>query len=223
MTLIKRASNLLLVAATAGAVVGLSAAPAMAATTLTVKVTNGGTYTATSSKTVFTNKTAAGTIAVTCSTVGSTPASKGTGSVPTATTTGTSPVKAGTVSTLAFHNCTGPLGAVTTTVTALPYKLLVDSTTNSTGQTDGIISGVKVNVSMTGCSFTVTGSSPGFYTNSSHKLSMTTTSKLPIKPLNTATLTVSNVVGCAGLVVNGNHPTFSGVYTVSRAIVIKST
>lgn len=218
MTLMKRASNVLFTVAAAGAVVGLAAAPALAATSLTVKVTNGGTYTATSSKTVFTDKS----VSVTCSTVGSVPASKGTGSVPTATTTGTSPVKIGTVGTLAFNNCTGPLGTVTTKVMSLPYALQVDSTTNSTGQTDGIIAGVNVNVSMTACSFTVKGSSPGFYTNSTHKLQMTTTSKLPIKPLNSAQLTVSNVSGCAGLVSNGDHPTFVGSYTVSRAIVIKS-
>ena len=62
MTLIKRASNLLLVAATAGTLVGLSAVPAMAATTLKVKVSNGGTYTATASKTVLKN----GSVSVTC-------------------------------------------------------------------------------------------------------------------------------------------------------------
>jgi hypothetical protein len=219
MTLMKRASNVLFTVAAAGAVVGLAAAPALASTTLTVKVTNGGTYTATSSKTVFTDHT----VSVTCTTVGSVPASKGTGKVPTATITATSPVKIGTVATLAFNNCTGPLGAVTTMTTALPYSLKVDSKTNSTGQTDGIITGVDANVSMTGCSFTVKGSSPGFYTNSTHKLTMTTTSKLPIKPLNSAQLTVSNVSGCAGLVVNGDHPTFVGTYLVSRAIVIKST
>jgi hypothetical protein len=220
MTLIKRARSVLFTVAAAGAVVGLAAAPAMAATTLTVKVTNGGSYTATSSKTVFTDKT----LSVTCTTVGSTPASKGTGKVPTATTTATSPVKIGTVATLAFHNCTNPLtGSVTTTPTALPYSLKIDSKTNSTGQTDGIITGVNVNVKTTGCSFTVKGSSPGFYTNSTHKLALTTTSKLPIKPLNSAQLTVSNVSGCAGLVSNGDHPTFVGTYTVSRAIVIKST
>jgi hypothetical protein len=219
MTLMKRARNVLFTVATAGAVVGLAAAPAMAATTLTVKVTNGGSYTATSSKTVFTDKT----VSVTCSTVGSTPASKGTGKVPTATTTATSPVKIGTVATLAFNNCTGPLGAVTTKTTALPYSLKIDSKTNSTGQTDGIITGVNANVSMTGCSFTVKGSSPGFYTNSTHKLTMTTTAKLPIKPLNSAALTVSNVSGCAGLVSNGDHPTFVATYVVSRAIVIKSS
>jgi hypothetical protein len=217
MTLIKRASNLLLVAATAGAVVGLSAAPAMAATTLTVKVSNGGTYTATASKTVLSDNG----VNVTCTSTSTTPASKATGTVATATHTGTSPVKIGTVKTLSFNHCTGPLGTVHTTITALPYSIKVDSKTNSTGQTDGIITGAKVHVSMTGCVFDVTGSAPGFYTNSTHKLSITRT--LPITPLNTARLTVSNVVGCAGLVSNGDHPKYTSTYTVSRHFTIKST
>jgi len=217
MTLIKRASNLLLVAATAGAVVGLSAAPAMAATTLTVKVSNGGTYTATASKTVLSDNG----VNVTCTSTSTTPASKATGTVATATHTGTSPVKIGTVKTLSFNHCTGPLGTVHTTITALPYSIKVDSKTNSTGQTDGIITGAKVHVSMTGCSFDVTGSAPAFYTNSTHKL--TVTSKLPITPLNKAQLTVSNVVGCATLVNNGDHPKYTSTYTVSRHFTIKST
>jgi len=217
MTLIKRASNLLLIAATAGAVIGLSAAPAMAATTLKVKVSNGGTYTATASKTVLKD----GMVSVTCSSSGTTPASKATGTVATATHQGTSPVTVGTAKTLAFHNCTGPLGAVTTTIMALPYSIKVDSTTNASGQTDGMITGTKVHVSMTGCAFDVTGSAPGFYTNSTHKLSVT--SKLPITPLNKAQLTVGNVSGCAGVVSNGDHPTFTSTYTVSRHFTIKST
>jgi hypothetical protein len=217
MTLIKRASNLLFIAATAGAVVGLSAAPAMAATTLTVKVGNGGTYTATTAKAVLSNNG----VNVTCTTSGSTPASKTTGSVPTGSHTGTSPVAVGTAKTLAFNNCQGPLGVVHTTVMALPYKIQVDSKTNSTGKTDGIIAGAKVHVSMTGCSFDVGGSASGFYTNSTHKL--TVTSKLPITPLNKAQLTVSNVSGCAGLVNNGDHPSFTATYTVSRHFTIMSS
>jgi hypothetical protein len=219
MTLIRRASNLLLVAATAGAVVGLSAAPAMAATTLKVKVSNGGTYTATASKTVLKD----GNATVTCTSTSTTAASKGSGTVATATHTGTSPVKIGTVAKLSFNHCSGPLGVVHTTITALPYSLKIDSTTNSSGQTDGMITGTKVHVSMTGCSFDVTGSAPGFYTNSTHKL--TVTNKLPITPLNTAKLTVSNVSAgnCGGLVNNGDHPTFTSTYTVSRHFTIKST
>jgi hypothetical protein len=216
MTLIKRASNLLLIAGSAAALVGLSAAPAMAATTLSVKVSSGGSYTAKASKTVLSNNG----VNVTCTTSGSTPGSKASGTVKTATDKGTSPVKVGTAAKLSFNHCSGPLGAVHTTIQALPYSIKVDSTTSSTGKTDGIITGVKVNVSMTGCSFTVTGSAPGFYSNSKHTLTMT--NKLPIKPLNTAQLTVSNVSGCAGLVANGDHPTYTSTYSVSRHFTIKS-
>ena len=217
MTLIKRASTALSTLAMAGAVVGLSAAPAMASTNLTVKISNGGTYTATASKTVLTDNG----VSVTCTSTSTTHASTASGKIPTATKTAASPVKIGTAAKLAFHNCSGPLGAVTTMVQALPYAVSVDSKTNSSGQTDGIISGTKVQVSMTGCSFTVTGSAPEFYTNKTHKLSVT--NKLPITPLNKAQLTVSNVTGCANLVNNGDHPTFVSTYTVSRHFTIKST
>jgi len=217
MTLFKRATTVLATLGAAGAVVGLSAAPAMAATTLKVKITNGGSYTAKASKTVLTD----GHVSVTCTSTSTTPASTTSGKVPTGTHTGTSPVKVGTAAKLAFHNCSGPLGPVTTHVQALPYTISVDSKTNSSGQTDGIISGVKVAVSMTGCSFTVTGSVPGFYTNSTHKLAVTP--KLPITPLKKAQLTVSNVNGCGGVVNNGDHPKYVGTYVVSRHFTIKST
>jgi hypothetical protein len=217
MTLMKRARSVLFTVAAAGAVVGLAAAPAMAATTLTVKVSNGGTYTATTSKTVLTD----GSVNVTCTSSGSTPASKATGSVPSGTHTGTSPVAVGTAKTLVFNNCSGPLGPVTTSLSGFPYSIKVDSKTNSTGQTDGIITGVKAKVSMTGCSFTVSGSTAGFWSNKTFKL--TVTPKPPITPLNKAQLTVANVSGCAGVVNNGDHPTFTGTYTVSRHFVIKAS
>jgi hypothetical protein len=191
---------------------GASSALATTATTLTVKVTSGGSYSASSTKTTLTDNG----VSVTCT------GSKTSGTIATKTyTKKTPPVKVGTAAKLSFTGCTGPLGAVTVVVNSLPYSVNVDSTTNSKGQTDGIVSGVNTAVSMTGCSFNVTGSTPGFYTNSTHKLSLTPT--LPIKALDTAQLTVSNVNGCAGLVNNGDHPTYKSTYTVSRAIVIKAT
>lgn len=213
----KRVGSALFVGGAAALAIGLGATTALAATTLTVKVTNGGTYKATASKTVLTDRG----VSVTCSSTATTKASTATGSIPTGTRTGTSPVKIGTAGTLNFKNCTGPLGPVTVTVNKLPYSVKVDSKTNSTGQTDGMITGVNTSVSMAGCSFTVTGSAPDFYTNSTHTLKLTPT--LPITPLNTARLTISNVVGCAGLIVNGDHPTFKSTYTLNRAIVIKSS
>ena len=193
---------------------GASSALATSATTLTVKVTGGGSYSASSTKTTLTDNG----VSVTCT------GSKTSGSIPTKTySKKTPPVKVGTSAKLSFTGCTGPLGAVTVVVNSLPYSVNVDSTTNSKGQTDGIVSGVNTAVSMTGCSFNVGGSTPGFYTNSKHTLSLVAASKLPVKPLVTAQLTVSNVNGCAGLVNNGDHPTYKSTYTVSRAIKITAS
>jgi hypothetical protein len=205
--------RILLPAAAAALAIGFGASSALATTqTLTVKVTKGGTYTATSTKTTLSDNG----VNVTCT------GSSASGKIATKTYTDkAAPVKVGTSSTLGFTGCTGPLGKVTVVVNDLPYKVTVDSTTNSKGQTDGIITGVNTSVTMTGCSFTVTGTAPGYYTNSTHKLSLTPT--LPQTPLETAQLTVSNVSGCAGLVNNGDHPTYTSTYKVSRAIKIVSS
>jgi hypothetical protein len=210
-----RAGGALFAGAAAALAVSLGATAALAATTLTVKVTNGGKYKATAPATVLKDNGS-----VSCSSTPTTKASTATGSIPTATTTGTSPVKIGNAATLNFKNCTGPGGTVTVKVNNLPYGVKVDSKTNSAGQTDVMITGVNASVSMTGCSFTVTGRAPGFYVNSTHQLRMTP--QLPITPLNKARLTISNVTGCAGVVMNGDHPTFRASYTLSRATKISS-
>lgn len=219
MTIRKRTGGLLAAAATMAAVVGLCAAPALASSPLTakvtkftVKVTGGGKFTANSSKTVLSNNG----VSVTCAKSSKKAASTATGSIanvpkPTAKA---SPVQVGTSTKLSFNNCNGPLGPVTTKITALPYKISVDSKTNAKGQTDGIISGVKVKVSMTACSFMVTGAAPGFYTNKTHTLSVTP--KLPVKAATKAQLTISGVVGCAGVVKNGQHPSFVGNYPLGK-------
>ena len=227
MTIRKRTgSRLLAAAATTAAVVGLCAAPALASTPLsgtklTVKISGGGKFTAKASKSVLTQKVPGGTLAVTCTSRGKTPASSATGDIPSGTHRGTSPVKVGTANNLKFNNCTGPLGAVHTKVMAEPYKVSVDSKTNRKGQTDGIISGIKVHVTMTACSFNVTGSAPGFYTNGKHSLTMT--SKLPVTATTRARLTISGVSGCAGLIKNGDHPGFNGTFTLSRKGTIHSS
>jgi hypothetical protein len=100
------------------------------------------------------------------------------------------------------------------TASKLPYAVKVDSATVR-HQTDVIIAGIRIAVSLTGCTFTLAGSVPGYYRNTTHTLVMTP--KLPITPLNTARLTVSNVAGCAGLVLNGDHATFTAIYTLSPA------
>jgi hypothetical protein len=220
MTIGKRTLTVLCTAAATVAVVGLSAAPAMAsssATKLTVKVSGGGSFTATTSKTVLSDSG----VNVTCTTKGKTAASTGSGKIPNGTDKSPVPVTVGTVAKLSFSNCVGPLGKVSTTIKSTPYHVAVDSKTNSKGETDGLISGVKVAVKMRGCSFLVTGSAPGYYMNGKHTLNMT--SKLPDKALTKAQLTVSGVSGCFGLVKNGQHPTYVGTYTLNLKGTLKSS
>ena len=208
-----RAGSALLVVTATAATIGLGATMALAASaTLTAKVTNGGSYTAKSSNTVLTDNG----VSVTCT------SSTASGTIPTKTySNATTPVTVGTSAKLSFSGCTGPLGAVTVKVNSLPYKVQADSKTNSKGQTDGMVAGANTSVSMTGCSFKVTGAAPGYYTNGSHTLTLTPTP--PVKLLNKAQLTVSGVNGCAGLVSNGDHPAYKATYKVSRAIVIKAS
>jgi hypothetical protein len=220
MTITKRAYRAVFTAAATAAMVGLSAGSALASTTLTVKVSGGGAYTATASKTVLTD----GLVAVTCTTVGRKAASVGSGKLANGTHKGAAPVKIGTVAKLAFNNCRGPLGAVHTTVKATPYTVSADSKTTKKGQTDALISGVSVLVSSTACSFKVTGGTLGFYTNSKHTLTVTTKNKLPTKPVKTAQLTISGVSAgnCGGLVHNGDHPTYVSTYTLNKKTIISA-
>jgi hypothetical protein len=197
--------------ATAAAVmaVNLGVTTALAAsTTLNATVTQGGSYKGTATSATLTDNG----VSLTCSTSGKTPAVSVKGNVPDGTTQGASPLKVGTAKALSFNNCTGPLGAVTVTPIKESYAVKADSATSSTGQTDMIISGIDTSVSMSGCSFTVTGSVPGYYTNSNSTLTLTP--DLPMKPLSKAQLTVGNVNGCAGLVNNGDHPTFTTVIII---------
>ena len=208
MTMRKRAGSVLFTAAAAAALMGMSVVPALASTHLTVKVSGGGSYRATAGKTVLTDGKGLTAISVTCK------SSKGSGKLPSGTHRGTAPVKLGTVAKLAFNSCSGPLGQVNNTVKGKPV-LSADSKTNRKGQTDALIGGVDVSVSipLAGCTFTVTGSAPGFYTNGKRTLTMTP--KLPVRPAKKAQLTISNVSGCAGAIHNGDHPTFVATYKVS--------
>jgi hypothetical protein len=45
----------------------------------------------------------------------------------------------------------------------------------------------------------------------------------PVKPLSKAQLTISGVSGCFGIIVNGQHPSYTGTYSISKKISIKVT
>jgi hypothetical protein len=219
MTIRKRVGSVLFTAAAAAAVVGMSVGPALASTTLSVKVSHGGKYTASAP----TTNLADGPITVTCSTVGKVPSSKGTGKLSNGTHRGKAPLSLGKVKGLSFNNCTS-LGAGVTTKVVKEPTLNVDSKTSRKGDTDAIITGVDVNVSTTGCSFTVTGDAPGYYSNSTHTLYMTP-KKLPEKALTKGGLTISNVStgDCGGAVTDGQHPTYLASYKINLKTKISSS
>jgi hypothetical protein len=226
MTMRKRVGSVLFTAAAAAAVVGMSVGPALASTTLTVKVSHGGSYSATAKTTVLTDNTkTAGPQKVTCSTSpnGKTPSSKASGRLSSGTYRGKAQVSLGAVKSLVFNNCEGPLGQVTNTVLGKP-ELKADSKTNKKGETAAIITNVDVSVSMSGCSFVVTGQVPGYYTNKTHTLTMTP--KLPkgLKASEKAQLTISGVTGSCVVLNNGDHPTYSASYVINlKHLTIKSS
>jgi hypothetical protein len=190
---------------------------AYASTSLTVKVGSGGSYTAKTARVILTIKG----VSWECSTSRSTPASHITGTIPSGTHKGRSPVKVGAIETLAFHSCYGYLGATSVKADNLEYALRVDSLTNSQGQTDLIVSGIDLSLSMTGCKFNVSGSAAAYYVNGTQSLELTPSP--PITPLDRAGLVISDVSGCAELPSNGDHMTITSAYPLSIPVKINST
>lgn len=205
----KRTARVLLLPASAAAlVIGLSAMPIPATTGPAVQFA----FSASAAKATMT----AGNASVACSAKGSARASTASATLSTGTGNGTVPFQIGTVTNIKFSNCTGPAG-VTIAITPVsePYPLDSDSEPTSLGQSDVTIGPLSTRVTTPGCSLVVTGSPLGFVSITKHTLTMTPNP--PVKPTAGAKLTVSNVSGCSGLVVNGDHATLSAVYTLTPA------
>lgn len=208
MGILKRTSTFLLLGGAAAAVIGLSAGPALAATTWTVSP--GGSITATGGKTTL-KDTGTGTT-LNCT------SSSGKGSVKSGS--GLSGTGIGSITSLTFSSCTGPLG-LTFTVTSSAFPWSLNATSFSSGVTSGTISGVHAKLSGPSCSATVDGTSATAdngtvdvtYTNSTGVLKVLTTG---------GNLHIYGVSGCAGLIKSGDASTFSGSYTVSPKQTITS-
>jgi hypothetical protein len=211
MRLVTGAGRAVLAAAAAAVAINLGATMALAAsTTLSVKVTNGGTGIAVATSATLTD----GTFAATCSTSGKTSALSMTSLIPTGTQEGTAPFRIGPVEALTVGHCkAGSLGAVTATFSKLYYSFKADSKTNGLGDTAVLVTGVSIAVAVSGCTFDIAGSMPAYYTNSTGDLTFTTTS--PVQQLTTAALVINNAVGCTGIVNNADHVKFSATAPVS--------
>lgn len=112
-----------------------------------------------------------------------------------------------TGSATTWKNCVGPAG-ITLKVTGVgTWKL--NAVSYASGVTKGTITGANANVKTpdgTTCKFTVMGSVPVTYTNSTRILAVQDTA---------ANLVTSNVTGCFGLINNGDHASFKGSYKVT--------
>jgi hypothetical protein len=189
-------------AATAAAI-GASAGVALAVA-ITFTITPGGNITAKAGTTTLTDTNTGSKLTCTSST--------STGTLKTGK--GISGSNLGSIKTLAFSNCTGPLGLTfTVTNSGFPWTLSGTSYNATTGVTTGFITGIKSHLSGPSCSADVAGTTATTkgkvkvtYTNSTGKLKVLTTG---------GNLHVFNVSGCAGLLHSGDATTFSGTYTVT--------
>jgi hypothetical protein len=188
--------------AAAASVIGLAAAPALAATTWTVKP--GGAVTATAGKTVVTDTTAGASVTCTSSVVKGT-LKKG---------SGLAGAGIGTVTSLAFKGCTALGVTVSVTITGkMPLNAVsYNSTTKVASMTITKIHGT-FSVSAVSCSATIDGTSAtahngmvkATFTNGTNTLKVLTTG---------GNLHLYNVSsGCsAGGISSGNAVNFTGGY-----------
>jgi hypothetical protein len=201
------------VLATGGAIaltLGLTAAPAFAATWT---VSPGGSITGTAATTTLKDTTSGNTLSCTSSKTTAT-LKKGSGLAGTGI---------GSVTGISFSGCTGPLGLTFTVAPGhLPWHLNAVSYNATSHVTTGTITGIHATLTGPSCSAVVDGATSGTanngkvkvtYTNSTHKLKVLTTG---------GTLHIWNVSGCAGLINSGDASTFSGSYTISPAQTITS-
>ena len=206
-----RLAILLLPPVAAAAAIGLSAAPAVAATTWTVKP--GSVINATSGTTTLKDTTTGTTLTCTSS-AAKTTLSSGSGLSGTAI---------GSVTAISFTGCTGPLHlAFTVTAGALPWHINAVSFNSATGTTTGTLSGVHASLSGPGCTAVVDGTGATAhngtvtitYTNTTHTLKVLTTG---------GNLHIYNVSsGCAGAIHSGDSASQSAAFAISPAQTITS-
>jgi hypothetical protein len=205
MAILKRTYGILFAGAATAAVIGVSAAPAFAATTWTVSP--GGAITGKSGTTTLKDTTTGNS--QTCES-SSTSGTLKSGS-------GLSGTDLGSITALSFKTCTGPLG-VTFTYTSndLPWHLNAVSYDSSTGVTTGTITGIDLTLSGPSCSADVDGTSADSHTGKVNTTYTNSTGKL--KVLTTGgNLHFYDVIGCGftGGINNGDTFTFNPTYTVT--------
>lgn len=206
----KRIAAILATGGAAALTIGLTAAPAFAAT-WTVKP--GGSITGSAGTTKLKDTTTGNTLSCTSS---KTTAKLKSGS-------GLAGSGIGKVTGISFTGCTGPLG-LTFTVTPghLPWHLNAVSYNATSHVTTGTITGIHATLTGPSCSAVVDGATSGTADNGKVKVKYANgTHILKVLPKG-GTLHIWNVSGCAGLIGSGDGSSFTGSYTISPAQTITS-
>jgi hypothetical protein len=167
-------------------------------------VTPGGAFTGTASTTVL--KIQESGVQLTCRSAGARGTAKsGSGlSNPLAT------LPAGGVT---FNTCSGPFGLTFTVTHVGTWNL--NGSTYSAGVTTGTLTNINANINGPGCQASVTGTVAATYTNSTHVLAVVPNFTLLIN-------FVSASNNCLGLIVQGQHASFNGAFTINPAQTITS-
>jgi len=211
MAIRKRLSRRILLTGGATALtIGATAGVALAVA-ITFSISPGGNISASAGKTSLKDVNTGAVLSCT--------SSKSTGTLKSGH--GISGTNLGSIKTLTFSGCTGPFGLVFTVANSgFPWTLHGTAFNATSGVTTGNITGIKSHLSGTGCSADVrgatatsTGKVKVTYTNGTHKLKVLAGG---------GTLHVFNVMGCAGLINNGDATQFTGTYTVTPAQTITS-
>ncbi len=208
MTILKRASSVLVTSAALAGVLGLGVGSA-AAVAATWTVRPGGAITAKAGKTTLTDKNTGSTLS--CS------SSSGKGTLKHGS--GLSGTGIGTISALSFSNCTGPLG-LTFTVHTTHFPWHLNAVSFSSGVTTGTITGIHATLSGPSCSAVVDGT--GASANNGRVTAKYSNGTGRLTTTGAGNLHAYNVSGCAGLIHSGDAASFKGSYLVSPHQTITS-
>jgi|SRR5580658_6800445 hypothetical protein len=188
--------------ATAVAVVAMSAAPALAGITWTVK--NGGTDLGVTQSGSSTLKDTSSDDTLTCT--------SGAGNVTIPDGTGMSGTDLGDITAVSFGHCTGPFGISPTLTPSGTW--MVNAVAYASPTTTGTISNLDVGISSFLCSGTVIGTVSASYSN--------TTGTLTVYP-DGALLKIAPGASCLGIISSGDTLDYNATYVLQNTPYVQIT
>jgi hypothetical protein len=204
----RRMGSMIAMAGAVALVAGLNAAPSLATTATTWKVSPGGSVTLAKSGNFTVHDVTTGHSLACGHTTGTGRFKSGSG-LPGA--------GIGSITALSMSDCTGPGGQPTTvTLSHLPWTLNADSYNPAitAGLTTGTISGIHAAFSRPGCSATIDGTSATADNGRTQIHYHNSLAKLKIRTQD-SNLHFYNVHGCGGLINSGDPITLAIAYLVS--------